>query len=232
MQPNNISILSTQKMNDMLLQKAKEKNIVVDVLPFIRIESLVDTALSQEIKRLGAAQLNVVFTSVNAVEATIKNFDKMPDWKIACIGGATRQAVASFLGEDKIATTALNAKQLAQKIIDKKNIQSVVFFCGKRRLDLLPETLIKSGIEVREINVYNTINTPHKIDKLYDGILFFSPSAVQSFFSLNKLNPQTIIFSIGTTTTAAIEACCANRVITCKLPEKEQIIELVIAYFA
>jgi uroporphyrinogen-III synthase len=231
MQPNNISILSTQKMNDMLLQKAKEKNILIDVLPFIRIENLVDTALSQEINRLGAVQLYVIFTSVNAVEATVKNLDRIPDWKIACIGGATRQAVASFFGEDKIETTAMNAKQLAQKIIDKKNIRPVVFFCGKRRLDLLPETLIKSGVEVRELNVYNTINTPHKIDKPYNGILFFSPSAVQSFFSLNKLDPQTIIFSIGTTTTASIQACCTNRVITCELPEKEQMIELVIKHF-
>lgn len=40
----------------------------------------------------------------------------------------------------------------------------------------------KNRIAVKEIIVYQTNEIPVKVDEKYNGILFFSPSAVKSFF--------------------------------------------------
>lgn len=67
---------------------------------------------------------------------------------------------------------------------DLKNslLRKIVFFCGNKRLQTIPEKLANNGIAVEEVIVYETIETAANIKKQYDGILFYSPSAVQSFF--------------------------------------------------
>src|SRR5258706_9822828 len=44
-----------------------------------------------------------------------------------------------------------------------------------------------------------------RAEKVYDGILFFSPSGVESFFNTNEVNEQTILFAIGNTTATEIK---------------------------
>ena len=84
---------------------------------------------------------------------------------------------------------------------------------------------------VKEIIVYNTTLTPRKCTSPYEGIIFFSPTAVQSFFSMNSVTHETILFAIGNTTSAAIEQYASNKVITTEFPGKEQLIDLVIRHF-
>ena len=79
--------------------------------------------------------------------------------------------------------------------------------------------------------VYKTIQTPKTIEKNYDAVVFFSPSAVHSFFSVNTLPINTVIFSIGKTTTATIQSYCSNMIITSEWPGKEQMIDRVLEYF-
>ena len=79
--------------------------------------------------------------------------------------------------------------------------------------------------------MYQTIATPHKIDKEYFGILFFSPSAVQSFFSKNKVCEKTILFAIGNTTANEIKKYSTNKIIISDEPGKENLVTKMIEYF-
>jgi uroporphyrinogen-III synthase len=56
--------------------------------------------------------------------------------------------------------------------------------------------LSKKNIELKTINVYEKKISPKKIDFDYDGILFFSPSQIESFFQKNFLKENIIIFCI------------------------------------
>ena len=127
--------------------------------------------------------------------------------------------------------TAKNATILADKIIQTKTIEEVVFFCGDHRLDELPETLRYNSITVNELVVYTTVQLPVFIEKDYDAFIFFSPSAVHSFFSMNTVPINAIMFSIGKTTTATIQTYCTNKVVTSEWPGKDQMIENIISYF-
>src|SRR5450759_2557524 len=82
-------------------------------------------------------------------------------------------------------------------------------------------------------NLVSKIFGEEKISrKNYDGILFFSPSAVNSFFSLNKINEQIQIFAIGKTTADAIHQQINKDLIIAETPGEEDMIEKVISYFS
>jgi uroporphyrinogen-III synthase len=172
-----------------------------------------------------------VFTSVNAVEAVTQFLPNTPDWKIYCLGGITKEQVYQFFGKASVLDTAKNATALSEKITANKNVEEVYFFCGDQRLDELPSILQSHNIKVNEVVVYNTIETPQSVERNYDAVIFFSPSAVHSFFSMNTLPTNVILFSIGKTTTATIQTYCSNPTITSEWPGKEQMIDQVIHYF-
>ena len=176
----------------------------------------------------------MIFTSINAVEAIVTGLDQQKSspvgWKIFCIGYATKQSVVKNFGEKSIEGVADNAKELAMTIIDA-NIGEVVFFCGDQRRDELPGSLKKNKIKVTEIVVYKTIATSQKIEKKYDGILFFSPSAVKSFFQENKLDDQTILFAIGNTTADEVKKFSKNKIVISDTPDGKTVLQKAVEFF-
>jgi len=232
MRQNNISLLSTRPLQQELIAKAAEKNISIEMVPFIETRPIVSESLRQRILHLSHHILTVVFTSVNAVDAVAKALNgAQPSWKVFCIGSATRQAIEKFFSNITIVGEADAATALADEIIAQKNIHSVIFFGGDRRREELPEKLSKHHIDLHEIPVYTTMETPRQLDKDFDGILFCSPSAVNSFFSLNKINPETILFAIGQSTANEIKRHTDNKITISRKPGKELLAGLAIDYF-
>ncbi|MES1223753.1 MAG: hypothetical protein ABUT20_50120, partial [Bacteroidota bacterium] len=58
-----------------------------------------------------------------------------------------------------------------------------------------------------------------------------SPSAVNSFFSVNKIDNKTILFAIGKTTAGEIKKFAVNKIIIADAPSKELLAEQAIKYF-
>lgn len=229
---NKIQVLCTRPIPDDLVEEAASKGIVVDVLSFIDTEPIESVEVQQEIENALILSAIVVFTSMNAVEAVAEFlFDEQPDWKIYCMGNTTRQLVKKYFGERSIQSTAENAIDLAEKIIENEMPEEVLFFCGDQRRDELPQLLKQHDVEVNEIVVYHTIPVPHKLLKDYNAVLFFSPSAVESFFSANKAGEGTIYFAIGNTTASAIKIHATNRVFVADAPGKEALVKDMISFF-
>jgi len=136
------------------------------------------------------------------------------------IGDDGRDADLRGMGEDDRNSNLRNAAGA-----------ELIFFCGDQRRDELPDQLRQAGIGIREIVVYRTRQTPHPLEKAYAGIAFFSPSAVHSFFSLNKVPPATVLFAIGRTTAAAIRQYSTNPTICSVSPEKDALIRLAMDHF-
>jgi uroporphyrinogen-III synthase len=153
-----------------------------------------------------------------------------PSWTIFCIGGATRKLLQAQFRASTIAGTAPDASALAGVILEHSPSE-VFFFCGDQRRDALPEKLQAAGTTVHEWVVYRTTETPRTVEEAYDGVVFFSPSAVRSFFSVNTLPENTTLFAIGHTTAGAIRSHVNNSVITSAIPEKEALVRQMIAHF-
>jgi len=232
MPQNKIAILSTKQIEQALIDEAGKKNIEIEFSPFIKTEIIKNIELQQEIEQALLQSITVAFTSVNAVEAIADELqDQQPDWRIYCIGHATKEAVKKYFHEDSIEGSADNASQLGDLILEHCEDDEIFFFCGDQHRDELPQELRMNGIDVNEIIVYETVLLPHKLDKKYDGILFLSPSAVKSFFEKNKIDEQTVLFAIGETTATELHNFSKNKIVISDQPAKRSLIEKAISFY-
>ena len=172
---------------------------------------------------------NIIYTSKNAVKAILEHPLKkdLQQKKIFCVGEKT----AEFLKENNftVSRSASYGSELASEIIRDFKNEEFLFFCGKKRREELPKKLAEVGIKLTEIEVYDTKPVSKKIDRIFDGVLFFSPSAVKNYCSQNELSGS-VAFCIGTTTSAEAKKYTSN-IITASTPSIENVIVQVVKYF-
>jgi uroporphyrinogen-III synthase len=227
MKENKISILTTRPLAHTTMLKAKDAGVEINTASFIETNNIINQSIAQKIRQYAKQDTSVVFTSMNAAEAVIDclHLDGIiPDWTIYSTGGITQTIIKNYFVD------ADNAKQLAEAIIED-DVEEVVFFCGNQRREELPNLLLLANVKVNEEVVYETIETPVKINKSYNGILFFSPSAAKSFFSVNKIDTATVLFAIGITTATELRKLSNNKILVGEHPNKEQLAEKAIEYF-
>ncbi len=172
---------------------------------------------------------NLIFTSKNAVKVILEHpkLKKLQQKKVFAVGEKTSQ----FLRENgfNIVSSANYGAALADEILAYHKQENFLFFCGKRRNPDLPEKLKKNKVVLIEIVVYDTVFTPKKIDRTFDGVLFFSPSGVKSYCTENDIS-NSVAFCIGTTTASEAKKYTDNVVIATK-PSIESVIVRVVKYF-
>jgi uroporphyrinogen-III synthase len=229
MQKNKSKILSTALLPEAVLRESADQDIIIEIVPFVQIKTSIDAELETRIRELFQTPITAVFTSSNAVTTVAELFQKPIPWTVYSIGGTTAKTI-SQLFQIPITGTANDAAALANVIIND-NVQEVYFFCGSIRRDVLPGILYDANILVHELVVYQTIETPQSVPDDYDAILFYSPSAVHSFFSVNRLNAATALFAIGNTTAAAIRQHTPAKIISAQQPDKHALVQQLIEYF-
>lgn len=233
MQDYKASILVTREVESSWVSKAAEAGILLDVIPFIKTEPVLTVEVQQEIEQAATQYATVVFTSSAAVQAVTELLDgDKPEWRIYCIGYHTKETASRYFGEAAIAGSAPNAALLAEAILEEEATEELFFFAGNQRRHELPDTLRSAGIEVIEITVYQTALIPRQTGKKYDGVLFFSPSAVESYYIKNKMAEQSIAFAIGKTTADTVARYFPNKVLTSEQPVKEALVQMAIHYFS
>lgn len=198
-----INILSTKVLRATSLARAAQEDCLLDMLPFIRIEY---TGLPAGWAG-GADRITAIFTSAHAVSAYVALEQQPTVSAVFCIAGATERAVQELLPEARVLASRPYAAELVVNIVQQYALPELplFFFCGDQRMATIPDGLTQAGIAFEERVVYRNIASPKLIAKDYDGILFFSPSAVHSFFSCNALPEHTLTFAIGHTTAGALK---------------------------
>ncbi len=220
-----------------MVSEVKESCIEITEKNCILIEPINTNEKKEEIINLLASPVlrNVLFTSSNAVNAIKKYLPPtgstpLLDWDIFSISGKTTDALLTYFNPERIIGTAKDSTQLSELIL-KKEVKEVLYFCGDKRRDELPSRLINNGVIVKEVVVYQTTATPFKCEENFDGILFFSPSAVDSFFSENRLHVTTVYFAIGNTTGQALKNLCRNKVIVSESASEKMMLKTVDNFF-
>ena len=226
-----ISILSTKKLKPVLKNKAAINRIAIADYQFIETNQLINTSVARQIEKPTNCW---VFTSKEAVNAVLQNINtyklELPaKLLICCLQGATLNAVKKTGW--KVLLTATSAKQLAQMIC-LKDIEAVQFFCSNIRRYDLPDIITTNGKKIKEVIVYETKLLPVIIQHNYEAVLFFSPSAVQSFFTANRLAVSIPCFCIGATTATALQQYTnANKIFIAETPSQQNVLQQVEAYF-
>ena len=229
MQDKAIHILSTKELSHDLIELAEEKNIVIDCIPFIQVKPIVSDVVRDKVLPISGKEIAVVFTSFHGAHAVSGLNVDCTHWQIYCLSGATKKAAEECFLKAIIKATAENATALAHKIIEDKT-QEVYFFCGNARREELPNLLHENKIEVHEVNVYQTHITSTELHKTYDGIIFFSPSGVESFLLENKIPEKALLLAIGQTTAASLSQFPQQLIISEK-PDPKILIQKIISHF-
>jgi uroporphyrinogen-III synthase len=219
-------ILSTTQLEAPVINSLHQAGIGVIEKELIRIKPSVP-AVTEKIK--SAIGKTVVFTSSNAVDA-VKAHLAEALFDVFCMRGRTKKAIQENFSNAMIIDTADSSVSIAEKIV-ARGTKEVIFFCGDLRRDELPALLKENNVAVQEVIVYTTEETPCRIDETYDAVLFFSPSAVRSFFAANTLNETTPCFSIGTTTAAEIKKYTTNKIIVADIPAQEALAAKITEHF-
>ena len=167
---------------------------------------------------------NVIISSKNSVEALLHNFSavELQFKNIYCIGRRTKRLVEKRIG--KVRHTEKNAKTLAEYLVEYIDGNEVTYFCSDFGADDLSLMLGDNGIKVNEVEAYQTKFDVEKIKDSVEGVMFYSPSTIQSYLKENDADK--IAFCIGDATAAEAKKRFEDIRVS-KLPTVESIIELV-----
>ena len=173
---------------------------------------------------------NVVITSQNAVDSLLENFitSELDFENIYCVGKRTKRLIEKKIG--KVTQVENSAEKLANYLVDNLNGEEITYFCGNKRRDELPTILAKNNISVKEVECYQTQLTPRKIDEKYQGVLFFSPTGIESFLKDNSSTNESVAFCIGDTTASEAKKHF-EKVVVAELPTVESVIKSVNNHF-
>ncbi len=216
------SIYSTKKLSE-AQKKLLPRTVEVNDSDFIKIRfnRITPRIVKKEIE-------NVIFTSKNGVEAVLNNFtkDELNFKNIYCVGRRTKKLIEERIG--KVFHVERNAKKLSEYLSNQIKGQEATYFCSDLRLDTLPTVLAKNEIIVNEVEAYKTMYSPAKVEDKINGVLFYSPSTVESYMQSNTSDK--IAFCIGETTAKEARKYF-DKVQVANLPTVESILELVNLHF-
>ena len=227
------ALLSTRPLDAASVAALQQAGVSVDVVECIHTSAVQDAALTKQVLALAAQQRLVIFTSMNAVEAVAPMLQGLqPVWQIACIGQTTLQLVQQHFANSKVVATGSDALDLAKQIVALPAKDGAVFFCSNIRRHELPDYLQQHGVPLQELVVYHTHEVPLHMNKPYDAVLFFSPSAVRSFFAVNSVPHTTALFAIGSTTANALQDAGYSNIVVANVAGKEAMIETFLNRYA
>ena len=213
-----IQILSTKILSKVQKQELVNANFNVVEADFIATQNQ-----SFELKDIFD---NLIITSQNAAQSILlhSKCEELKTKNVFCVGLKTK----ALLEENgfNVMVYVDYASDLAEIITLIYSSESYTFFSGNLRKETLPKALKEAKIKFNEIQVYETTLTPQKIKTTVDGILFFSPSAVESYLKDNKIKAE-ICFCIGNTTAESLDKVTKN-IIVADHPSVENVIEDVI----
>lgn len=217
------NVYSTKKLSE-LQKEILSSAIGVEDSDFIKIRfnRIPPKVMKNEIE-------NVIITSQNGVEAILNSFtkDELNFKDIYCVGRRTKKLIENRIG--KVTHVAKNAKKLAEHLSTALENKEVTYFCSNVRLDILSAYLQTHDIVVNEVEAYKTMLSPEKLDDSISGVLFYSPSGIESYLQENSTNK--IAFCIGETTAKEARKHF-DKVEVANLPSVESVLELVNSHFS
>lgn len=219
-----ISVLSTKTLSIEQRQAFLDANFDLLEQDFIEIKN--------NLFELNKINTNLIFSSQNAVLSLMEQngWESLKTKPVFCVGIKTKELLEQ--NGFKVDVYMDYAAELAEIITLIYNKENYTFLSGNLRKETLPKALISAGTTFNEIEVYQTKLVPFKISKeeKFDAILFFSPSAVESYLTNNKIKNE-ICFCVGNTTAKTLETKKIKNIVIAETPTIEEVIVEVLEYY-
>ena len=169
-----------------------------------------------------------VFSSQNAVRSFLANPTTSGHQNsILCVGEKTKLLLEE--NGQKVIKTAQNMLELVNFIQKFMKNESFLHICGNRKLADFAAGMQKSGISYAEVTAYHTrlvsrVQTPEP-----QGLLFYSPSGVESYLQTNSIGASWC-FCIGETTANAVRTLTKHLTVSPK-PDADLLVATAATHF-
>ena len=212
-------LLSTKILSPQFRDRLIQLGCSVVEYPFIKI-----SPLKWELQKIENA---LIFTSQNAIKLAFESTnisDQIRNKNCYCVGEKTKLLLEE--NDQKVVKMSKNASDLAHFIAKNCKNESFSFFCGKQRRPEIEHLLEQYDIPLKIHELYETLLTPKHFESPFDGVLFFSPSAVNSYFLKNTWPEDAYGFCIGPTTAGTLKTHTPN-VLEAKNPSENHLISAI-----
>jgi len=213
---NNFRLLSTKTLNHQQRERILQTGVSYTERNFISIKHLPFS--------VDPSAYTLIFTSQNAVNAVFNQLHFTAK-KCYCVGEKTKALLAEK--GQSVVKMEQNAADLADFILKNDQNSRFLFFAGKQRMPHLEKLFSANNKPLKVVEVYETYAQPKAVGS-YDGLLFYSPSGVESFVQDNTFD-KSICFALGNTTADALAAHTTS-IITATQPTVEHLIAAVKKY--
>ena len=169
-----------------------------------------------------------VFSSQNAVRSFLANPTTSEHQNsILCVGEKTKLLLEE--NGQKVIKTAQNMLELVNFIQKFMKNENFLHICGNRKLADFAAGMQKSGISYAEVTAYHTrlvsrVQTPEP-----QGLLFYSPSGVESYLQTNSIG-ESWCFCIGETTATAVRPLTKHLTVSPK-PDADLLVAAAATHF-
>lgn len=169
-----------------------------------------------------------VFSSQNAVYSFLTHSEASQDQKpILCVGEKTKSLLEK--NGRKVVKTAQNMLELVDFIQKTMKNDHFLHICGNRKLSHFADGMQAASIMYDEVIAYHTHLFPRLQKPEPQGVLFYSPSGVESYLQKNQIG-SSWCFCIGETTAAAIAPLTQNITVSPK-PDADLLVKVVAKHF-
>ncbi|MGV6862035.1 MAG: uroporphyrinogen-III synthase [Putridiphycobacter sp.] len=214
---NRAKILSTRCLTPEMVEKIDTDRINMFAMNFILTREL---PINKE--KFDNSPKNWILTSKKSIKILLNQFSLryLQSRRYFVVG---QKSLKLLLDNNlEVAEVADNALELGQKIVTQYKKEYFFFIGGEMRLDTLSSLLKDQEVRFTDVSVYQTVLSPNEIKDQMDGLMFFSPSAVQSYVIKNSIGSEKV-FCIGQTTAKEAKKYSQNITVA-----KEQTFESVI----
>lgn len=216
-----IRVLSTKKLQFSQKQFLLNAGFTVLEADFIQIQELPF--------QFKTKPTVLLFTSQNGVKSVLKNIalNTLKSIPTICVGIKTKILLEN--NGFKVIAMQEYAEQLAPYIQHNFSTETIAFFAGNIRSNILPNAMKQAQINFTEYIVYQNTPAEVKITSLVQAILFYSPSGIKSYLKQNTITNQ-VCFCIGTTTAQTLHGITNNIVIATQQTIENVIIQCINYY--
>ncbi|QSS97902.1 uroporphyrinogen-III synthase [Psychroflexus sp. ALD_RP9] len=208
-------LLSTKKLTE------SQRQLVLNTSHSLVEYNAISTEVNQEVIPKKIIK-NAIITSQTAAKICIKHQLKLK--RVFCVGQKTARLLIN--AGYNVVLICTYANFLSQILVEAYRNETFDLLCSTQRLNTIPSALTSAGIDFKEHHIYSTLANYKSFSNQFDAVLFFSPSAVKSFFSVNEITPNYLV-CIGETTaqsakkfsknisisrTTSIESCIARAI--------------------
>ncbi|WP_428235152.1 uroporphyrinogen-III synthase [Gracilimonas sp.] len=224
---NKPRILFTTRLKKQRLAALQSSGFSVESVPFITFEYVIPAMWISQLPDQTDAWIFTSKKAVKAIKPAFKDLE-VPD-HIFAVGSKTAEMLEELNLEVTI-PDEYNVVSLAEKMKELE-LTNVTHFCGNLKAGDLNK-LLGEDVNLTSVEVYRTKLAPHTLNiSNYDGIVFMSPSAVESFSERNEINGTAKVFCIGPTTEAAAEEVGFENCITPEYSTLDDLTESIQNYF-